>query len=125
MLRQPKLYALFGSVLNVSHTGNLPVFGEDTMANPPTQKERQFVEPEAITWEINATTLRMWQENGVVLMKAHRVKEVESFGRPAHASLCGVPGHLASACELAPEGWPKCKKCAGKLGTGIPAVYWR
>ena len=84
-----------------------------------------FVMGEMFTWRIDDFSLRMWKSKGLLLMKAHRMKEVvDNLGRTWKMPRCGAPvGYLSKSDEAAPPGWPQCKKCSKLPGPQIPRVF--
>lgn len=87
--------------------------------------EQPLVPPEALSWCISDFSKKAWTYNGAVLQKAHRVKEVEKWGRKWHYPLCGAwMHHMADDCSSVP-GWPACRHCAKKLSSAgtIPEVF--
>ena len=85
------------------------------------------VQPESVSWCIDQIALRGWDYEGIVLSKAHRIREKEV--RPGwiqHIPICGAPvSHLANRCIAAPEKWPACRHCAKKLSpVSIPKVFF-
>lgn len=81
---------------------------------------------EATSWCIDSLSLRHWDQSGVILQKAHRVRETTQYRHPVHMPLCGAQvAHSVATCVEAPPGWPACRHCARKLSpVTIPAVYF-
>lgn len=86
---------------------------------------REFTSPEAISWHISDILLDGWNNGGVVLGKAHRIKEFKVGDRAIHRPVCGAQiAHWDTHCQIAPGGWPKCLKCAKKTNLEpIPEVF--
>ena len=95
--------------------------------------QRQLVEHEAISWHICHLTLQSWEADRFPMTKAHLIREEPSqYQWPDtgeviwnHQPICGAPvAHWDRYCALAPEGFPKCKKCSKKPSPiGIPDAF--
>ena len=87
---------------------------------------RQFLPREVISWCISETSFQAYEQEGLILTKAHRTRVVaDSYGILSHKPKCGAALlHLATDCVVGPERWPQCRKCALKESPiGVPTVF--
>lgn len=82
--------------------------------------DREFVKPESLTWCISETCGRAFNEDGLILTKAHHTKAVDIWHKP----VCGAAvAHTVGECVPAPVGWPQCRKCSRQKPPPVPAVF--
>src|SRR3990167_595787 len=83
-------------------------------------RDREFVAPETVTWCIDETSAQAHRVEGLLLTKAHHVKVVDGWHKPA----CGAQvAHTIDQCVSAPAGWPQCRRCSLRPKTPVPSVF--